>query len=467
MDRTVYDRLKAWLDDHFDALVEDIRRISAIPSVVTYDDPDTPFGPDCKRALEETLRLAEGYGFTTRNYEDRYGSVTLRPGDEEIAFWGHLDVVPAGEGWRLTEPYRPVVREGYLIGRGVDDNKGPALGVMYMLRALEELHIPTRHGLRLFLGCDEERGMRDVEHYAANYPPQKLTIIADCAFPACYGEKGIIEVNILSERPLEAVLHLKAGMASNIVPDRAQMRLRGLAAQRCASEWVDACETEGETCLQGRGLSRHSAFPEGGVNAIHEVMKAALASGLLTESDARTIGFFVRVNDDTLGTAVGIAGGDEVSGNTTCCGTMASILPDGRACLHLNIRHCITARSEDLMSRMEQACRANGCTLESVHISGPNYFPKEHPVVDALTSVYNELSGSSSEPYVMGGGTYARKLQNALGFGLGGLPREETDLFVTGHGGAHQPDEGLHLDNFKQALLIFAMGVLEADRVLT
>ena len=62
--------------------------------------------------------------------------------------------------------------------------------------------------------------------------------------------------------------------------------------------------------------------------------------------------------------------------------------------------------------------------------------------------------------------TYALKLQNALGFGLGGLPREETTLFAPGHGGAHQPDEGLHLANFKRALLIFAMGVLEADRVL-
>ena len=50
--------------------------------------------------------------------------------------------------------------------------------------------------------------------------------------------------------------------------------------------------------------------------------------------------------------------------------------------------------------------------------------------------------------------------------GLGALPREETALFVPGHGGAHQPDEGLHLANFKKALLIFGMGILEADRVL-
>ena len=57
-------------------------------------------------------------------------------------------------------------------------------------------------------------------------------------------------------------------------------------------------------------------------------------------------------------------------------------------------------------------------------------------------------------------------LHSVLAFGLGGLPRGETALFAPGHGGAHQVDEGLHLANLKRALLIFAMGLLEADRVL-
>ena len=137
-----------------------------------------------------TAVLAARYGFQTRNYENRCGSVTLRPRNEEIAFWGHLDVVPPGDGWLLTNPFEPVVREGYLIGRGADDNKGPAVGILYLLRAFEELHIPTRHGLRLFLGCDEEAGMRDVEYYTGHYPASKLVLIPDCGFPACYGERA-------------------------------------------------------------------------------------------------------------------------------------------------------------------------------------------------------------------------------------------------------------------------------------
>lgn len=467
MDQKVYASLKVWLDEHFDALVEDIKTLSAIPSVARYDDPDTPFGQGCRDALHAALKMAENYGFQTRNYDNLYGCITMRPAQEEISFWGHLDVVPAGDGWQLTEPFKPILKGDWLIGRGTDDNKGPLLGVMYLMRAFEELKIPTRHGLRMFMGCDEEHGMRDVEHYASHYPPQKLTIIPDCGFPVCYGEKGILEANIVSVEAVQSVLAFEAGMASNIVPDKAHMALRGEAADKCTGEWVNAVNANGNTDIHTTGLSRHSAFPEGGVNAIHEATAAALHSGLLSGADAQVFGFFNRVNDDYLGTALNIQASDDVSGNTTCVGTMASIRPDGKAVLHLNIRYCITADSDAMIVKMEKACGENGCVLELLRDSKPNYFPRENPVVDAMTNVFNEITGMHKESYVMGGGTYARKLQNAMGFGLGSLPREEPDFFAPGHGGAHQPDEGLYLPNLKKGLLIFAMGVLEADQVLT
>ena len=138
MNQEIVKKLEAWLDTHFDELVEDIRRVVSIPSVATHEGGDPPFGADCKRVLDEALTLSKGYGFEIQNYDNRFGAVTLRPGKsagDEIGFWGHLDVVPPGDGWQLTQPYAPIVRDGYLIGRGVSDNKGPTIGVMYLLRA--------------------------------------------------------------------------------------------------------------------------------------------------------------------------------------------------------------------------------------------------------------------------------------------------------------------------------------------
>ncbi len=466
MDQVIREKLEKWLDDHFEELIRDVEKLVAIGSVSEpTESEEIPFGEGCRKALDAALEMAKGYGFETRNYENRCGSVSLRPAEEEIAFWGHLDVVPPADGWLLTEPFKPVRMGDYLIGRGSDDNKGPAVGVMYLLRAFEELKIPTKHGLRLFLGCDEESGMRDVKYYTEHYAPSKMTIIPDCGFPVCYGEKGIISADIVSDKPVVGVAGVKAGLASNIIPAEAMLTLKG-ENSAINGEWVKGEVKDGCTVLHATGLSRHSAFPEGGVNAIHEATKAACQSGLLSDDDRKILEFFTRVNDDYLGTELGIAGSDETSGYTTCAGTMMFLRDDGRLVLHLNIRYHIWADQAEMLESMERICKNNGCTLEHVHASKGNYFPRENPVVDAMTAVFNEITNGDAKPYVMGGGTYARGLVNALGFGLGGLPKEPTDLFAPGHGGAHQPDEGLHLGNLKKALLIFGMGILEADRML-
>ena len=97
--------------------------------------------------------------------------------------------------------------------------------------------------------------------------------------------------------------------------------------------------------------------------------------------------------------------------------------------------------------------------------SRPNYFPREHPAVALLTDLYNEMTEEKTESFVMGGGTYARKLPNAFAYGVGGMRETDEDvqakkrLFLPGHGGAHEPDEGLNVRQLLEALKIYAMSV--------
>ena len=97
MDQNICRRIEQWIDAHFDGLLRDACTLVAVPSVSDEQDrPEAPFGEGCRKALDTALGMARGYGFMTENYGNRCGSVTLRPGREEIAFWGHLDVVPPG-----------------------------------------------------------------------------------------------------------------------------------------------------------------------------------------------------------------------------------------------------------------------------------------------------------------------------------------------------------------------------------
>src|SRR5699024_10557105 len=110
--------------------------------------------------------------------------------ESQLDILAHLDVVPAGEGWTVTEPFEPVEKDGRLYGRGTADDKGPAVAALYALRAVKELGIPLKKRVRLILGTDEECGSSDIQHYYAVEKEAPMTFSPDGAFPVVNIEKG-------------------------------------------------------------------------------------------------------------------------------------------------------------------------------------------------------------------------------------------------------------------------------------
>ncbi len=70
---------------------------------------------------------------------------------EHLCFAGHVDVVPAGEGWD-TNPYKLVSKDGYLYGRGTQDMKS---GVAAFVQAVKEAR-NFNGTLSILLTSDEE-----------------------------------------------------------------------------------------------------------------------------------------------------------------------------------------------------------------------------------------------------------------------------------------------------------------------
>lgn len=482
MDRELYKKIDAWMEAHREDIIRDICRMVRIPSISNPDEADKPYGKGCLEALAEMLKMGEEYGFQTHNYENYVGALWLEDGpmDNTIGFWNHLDVVPVGENWTYA-PFDPVVKEGYLIGRGAQDNKGPAVGMMYVMRCLKELNVPLKHRLCLFVGCDEERGMTDLEYYTSHYETPALSMIADSGFPVCYGEKGILEGNLTANTPLSAdILSVEGGTASNIIPERASVTVKGETAKRVLSafeaEGAFALDKDMELERQGdesvtvtaHGTSKHSAFPEGSVNAIQKLFLAFSDYHIWNAEDEQRIGAFLTANWDYYGEAFGIAYEDEVSGKLTSAGTMVSC-EQGILTLHFNIRYSISETQDHILQKIQEFCEKHACSFSVVRGSAPNYFDRNHPAVDRLTGLYNEIMGTDAVPFVMGGGTYARKLPKAFAYGVGGLPKTEEQknctLFAPQHGDAHQPDEGLYIEGLLQALKIYGMSIVELNAV--
>ena len=467
MDRELLDRASAWVETHFEELVNDLCELVRIPSVSGCGEEGHPYGRACFDALKWFETKARAFGLQTNIVDGRVIEVSPSFGENPIALWNHLDVVPAADGWTYTQPFEPLRIGEMLIGRGADDNKGPAVASLYLLRMLRELNVTTKHPIQLCAGTDEEKGMSDVLHYVRVRPEAALNVVADCGFPVCFAEKGILETEVVSKVPLTQFTALEAGTASNIVPDRAFMRIASDAPVRAAeTENVTVSRDGGLLCLTARGVPAHSAHPQAGVNAIHVLTKYALSCGILDEESARAFAFFTRVNDTWDGSSLGISFSDGISGETTCAGTMLRLRPDGRASLHLNIRYAISQDDKAMLDSIGKACEESGLCLENARVSRPNYYPPESEVVQAMTRVFNTLAQKDAKPYAMAGGTYARKLKNAFGFGMGGLEKPASVRFEPGHGGAHQADEALYLPNLKRGMVILFMALLEADKTV-
>ena len=121
--------IDAFVEENRDNILRDITRLVAVPSVEGAPEPGAPFGPGPKAALAKALEIADELGLDTFNADSYIGwaeTGRIADGQKFLATITHTDVVPEGNGWD-ADPYTVRVRDGWLLGRGVADDKGPSL----------------------------------------------------------------------------------------------------------------------------------------------------------------------------------------------------------------------------------------------------------------------------------------------------------------------------------------------------
>lgn len=105
-----------------------LRELCRIESVAGIDvSNDAPYGAGCAQALDYVLELCRRLGFETKLCDKhRCGWAQIGAGETVVGILAHLDVVPAGSGWSYPA-YDLTEENGRLYGRGVSDDKGPAI----------------------------------------------------------------------------------------------------------------------------------------------------------------------------------------------------------------------------------------------------------------------------------------------------------------------------------------------------
>jgi len=366
-----------------------------------------------RRAFEIEYIAAEGRPEHTARYPrvNVIGSRRGGPGPV-VHLNGHIDVVPAGDGWTV-DPFGGLVRDGKIYGRGVCDMKAGIAAAVFAAEAIERAGVRLPGTIEISGTVDEESGgFAGVAHLA------ELGRIA----------KGRTDFVIIPE-PLNV--------------DRICIGHRGVY-------WFE---------VTARGRISHGSMPFLGTSAIdgmgrllqsvRDELMPAMAS---RRTDVPVVPPGARHATINVN---GIEGGQPVDGiQTPCVADLCRAIFDRR----FLIEEGFDATKREIAELVDRvAAQAGGVRFDvrDLMVVHPVRTPGDSPVIAALEHSIHRVLGRTAE-LVASPGTYDHKhitriagIPHCVAYGPG-----ELEL-------SHQPDEYCRIDDIVNATKVLALATLD------
>lgn len=417
----------------YDSFLERLSELIAIKSVEGKPETDAPFGKNVKRALTWFLELAESFGFKTVNYDNFAGEIVYGKG-QEIGIIGHLDVVPVGDDWTFP-PFSLTEKDGYLIGRGIGDDKGAMLMTLYALKELKDSGVPCAKKIRFFVGCNEESGWKDVEYLKTKTVLPEYGFSPDGDFPVSYAEKGFYYVKVKIP-PFKKFSGITGGTVINAVCAKATVTPKGDFDRSLLAKYGLSFENGQIVSL---GVAAHGSQPQLGKNALLPLFKFLKDSG---EDVGNVIDYLF--NDKW-----NISKMHNEQGYVTFSANLAETLADGGTQISCDCRIPAPFTVRSVAEKLAQS-PLNICVIDHKH--PPVMTDKDGKFVKALLNAYNTVTGENASPVSMGGSTFARVFNKGCAFGPE-FPNENYHL--------HEADERVKKDLFINSYEIYKKAIFD------
>lgn len=459
IDRFIYERK--------DLFLRDLDDLMSVPSV--SEDID-----EVKRALRLCIEKAKGYGLKAETIlNDQIGIVEMGEGDETLGILAHVDVVDPGNKseWKYP-PYRATLADGYIWGRGSQDDKGPLLCTLYAMMAVKELGINMHKKVQLIIGTQEEVKWKDIEAYVANCRLPDFSFTPDGEFPIGNREKGYADIVLKfgrkeGERGTIEITDLNGGTAVNSIPDVASAILKGNKEEiaKRLSDYLNrnpdkelSIEVEDDlTVIKAKGAAAHSCYPEKGVNAIWILADFLKELDLMDNGAYYVVKFINEIAaGDFEGAPFGLAKGNvyvngEDMHKTVMSVTMMRTEKDGYR-LYYNIRQTYGVHREDVEKGFAKYSHIYGYTVEIVEYMDAIYVDSNKPFVKLMERIYNENTPWTSYYNLEYGTSYAKALPNCVCWGPIFPDEEDT---------CHEINEKAKFDNMILSTRLFSYFIAE------
>lgn len=456
------------LESYQDEMVKSLQELIHIRSVEGEPKGDMPFGEEVHKALMYMLNKGKSLGLEIKNVDNYSGHIEIGSGKEILGILVHLDIVPEGAGWSY-DPFGGEIADGKIYGRGAVDNKGPAIAALYALKAINDASVTLSKRVRLILGTNEETATwKDIKYYLEKEEMPSFGFVPDADFPVIHAEKGILIFDLIKKikgnnEPGIQLKSITGGNAPNMVPDCCKAIIMSNDYQIVFDKIKEFNENNpykitsrmrGKSMeLSSEGVSAHGAHPEKGLNAISVLLKFLGEITLANDDHNTFIEFYnEKINFNLHGEEMGCSFEDEISGRLIF--NVGQIQVDEKtAGLTINIRYPVTMNNEKVYEGIRSITDGYEFGIVKKNDQLPIYLPLDHPVVTTLMKVYQKHTGDlDSKPLVIGGGTYARAIENAVAFG---------PSFVGEPSVEHQKNEYIKIDSLMRAAKIYAEAIYE------
>lgn len=445
------EKINAAVDRNFDSLISRLQQIIAIPSVSVPGTAEAPYGEECLKVLKTFLGMAEEDGFCTRSIDNYAGTVEYNDKPVKLGVLCHLDVVPVTEKNWTFRPFGGEIADGRIYGRGAVDDKGPAMAVLYAMKALKECGTDLSHNVRFIVGCDEENGSTDMEYYMSKEKMPPLVFTPDGDYPVINIEKGMLRLRIRKNISFSHIRKIHGGTVPNAVPSDAYAVVSGIDSFPEHENVTVSANGEMYTA-EYRGKAAHASTPADGINAVTGLVEYLCTLDL--DDEERKTFENIRtafVHGDFSGTGCGIKMSDEKSGELTQVLSIADY--DGETLeFRIDVRYPVSGNRDELIARIAEAVSPAGFELITDIASLPHCVDENSEFIQTLLGVYEKETGLEGYCKAIGGGTYVHDIEGGVAFGAE-FPGEENNM--------HGNDESVSLDSLRLNAKIIANAIYE------
>lgn len=153
---------------------------------------------------------------------------TGRDASRTLWILSHVDVVPPGDpGLWDTDPFAPVLKRGFLYGRGVEDNGQALAASLFAVKAVKEGSAPAMN-VGLAVVSDEETGSRYGLDYVLQqrldlFSPDDLIVVPDA------GNEDGTDIEVAEKHLLQVRFTARGKQGHASRPDLCRNTLRAIA----------------------------------------------------------------------------------------------------------------------------------------------------------------------------------------------------------------------------------------------